>query len=160
MSRLIKADRYYMRLAFQIAQGSKCVRAQYGSVIVAADGKRIVATGYNGKPAGSCNDGVCYRMNAQPNDRNVRPCCLHSERNALMFSNPLDRQGGTLYVSGRPCAECALAIMQSGIRRLVWYAGDTAHGHAGDSNDDLWTSYGVPIERVAYTDEAWEALHG
>lgn len=148
-----------MNLAFQIASGSKCHRAQFGSLIVAADGKRIVATGYNGKVAGSICDHLCFREGLPPNA--PKPlCCMHSEINALLFSNPLDRQGGTIYVSGRPCQDCGLAIAQSGIRRLVYWDGETTHGHPGWSGEDYWSKYGIDIERIPYTHAAWEAQYG
>lgn len=159
---LLKHDRYYVNLAFEIAKGSKCRRATYGSLIVAADGKRIVATGYNGKPAGCVNDNVCYREGLAPNSGVKANCCLHSEVNALMFSDPLARQGGTMYVSGRPCRDCALVIMQSGIARLVYYDGASPQGHLGDSDDEFWKQYsprGV-ADRVPYTHLEWETLYG
>lgn len=156
---LLKHDRYYINLALQIAEGSKCHRAHYGSLIVAADGRRIVATGFNGKPAHSICDHLCFREGLPPNAI-AGPCCLHSERNCLMFSDPVARQGGTMYVSGIPCQECSLAIMQSGLARLVYYDGATSSGHKGNSDNAFWERYGIPIERVAYTHEAWEEIYG
>jgi deoxycytidylate deaminase len=147
-----------MDLAFQAATGSKCVRAQYGSVIVSSRGTTVV-TAYNGKPAGSCNDGTCYREGLPPNAPKEN-CCLHSEDNAIMFSSPADRQGGTLYVSGIPCNDCGLKIMQCGVARLVFFDGATATGHRGCSNDDYWEKYGSKIERVAFTYDEWERLYG
>lgn len=155
-----RRDRYYMDLVRQIATGSKCIRAHYGTLIVAACGRRIVSTAYNGKPAGSCNDGVCYRLNLPPNAPKEN-CCLHSEANAIMFSNPADRLGGGMYVSGVPCNDCGLLIMQSGVARLVYFDGAEAlRGHVGSSTDAFWQKYGDPVIRVAYTDERWETLYG
>lgn len=123
-------DSYFMRIALDIANGSKCVRAQYGSVIVSKDG-RIISTGYNGKPRGSSNDHICYRVGLE--DNAAKPnCCLHSEANALLFSSPLDRSGGTIYVSGRPCTDCLLLILQSGLSRLVYLDEDNPNGHKGN----------------------------
>lgn len=106
-----------MRVALSIAAQSKCHRARYGTLILDPGG-RVVSTGYNGKPAGACNDEVCYREGLPP-DANKPKCCLHSEQNALVFGNYAEYQGGTLYVSGMPCEDCALLIMQSGIETLV-----------------------------------------
>jgi dCMP deaminase len=150
---LQKKDKYYMDLAMQVRCGSKCVRAQYGTVIVSALG-HIVATGYNGKPAGSCNDGICYREGLPPNSPKEN-CCIHSEANAIMFSDPLQRKGGTLYVSGIPCKDCALLIMQSGVSRLVYFNGAALSGHRGSSDPELWDKYGCEIEIVPFTDEAF-----
>jgi dCMP deaminase len=144
-------DAYFMRMAFEAASGSKCVRAQYGSVIVSRDG-RVVSTAYNGKPRGSTCDQHCFRLGLPANSPKEN-CCLHSEANAIMFSDPLARAGGTLYVSGVPCNDCALTIMQSGVARLVYFAGETAHGHRGSSDDSFWEKYGSQIVRVPFTFE-------
>lgn len=133
-------DAYFMRIALDVSMGSKCVRAQYGSVIVSKDG-RIISTGYNGKPRGSSNDHICYRVGLE--DNAAKPnCCLHSEANALLFSNPLDRMGGTIYVSGRPCTDCLLMIFQSGISRLVYLDEDNQTGHSGNINKSFISEYG------------------
>ena len=139
-------DWRYMRLALEVARMSKCVRAQYGTVIVSEEGL-VVTTAFNGKPRGACNDGVCYREGLPPNSADKPNCCIHSEQNALMFSSVSARRGGTIYVSGIPCKDCALLIMQSGIRRLVYL--DNTEGHRGNSDDEFWADYGVPIERIA-----------
>lgn len=156
---LKKHDKHYMEIAFLLATASKCKRAQYGSLIVASDGKRIIATGRNGKPAGSICDHLCFREGLAPNAPKDN-CCLHSEVNTLLFSDPLDRKGGTLYVSGVPCNDCALVILQAGLARLVFWAGPTPHGHLGSSNDEFWNRYGGVLERVAYTHEKWEREFG
>src|SRR6266699_542895 len=146
-------DKYYMDLAFQVSKGSKCFRAQYGTVIVSSRGT-IVSTGYNGKPTGSCNDHVCYREGLPPNAPKEN-CCLHSEWNAIMFSAPVDRDGGTMYVSGVPCNDCSLLIMQSGISTLVYFDGTLVSGHRGSSDDAFWEKYGSKVVRIPFTYESW-----
>lgn len=152
---LQRRDHHYMELAFKVAEASKCLRAHYGTVIVSADG-RIVATGRNGHPRGSINDHVCTRVGLPPNSPKAS-CCLHSEANAIVFSDPLERLGGTMYVSGVPCNDCALMIMQSGVRRLVYYDGATDSGHVGSSTDALWEAYGCEVERCPFTWSTWDA---
>ncbi len=134
----------WMRVAQAIARQSKCVRAQYGTVILDPGG-RVVSTGYNGKPAGARNDAVCYREGLPP-DANKPKCCLHSEQNALVFGNYAEYQGGTIYVSGLPCEDCALLIMQSGIKTLV--ALEDQRGYDGL---DVLERYGADLEVVVLT---------
>lgn len=153
-----KHDKYYIDLACQIATGSKCMRANYGTLIVSVDG-RIVSTGYNGKPKGSINDHICYRLNLAPNAPKEN-CCLHSEMNALMFSSPVERKDGTIYVSGIPCNDCALGIMQSNLKKLVYLdAAEPLTGHRGSSDDSFWEKYGNHIERVRFTYVDWYRLY-
>lgn len=147
-----------MDLAFDVSKGSKCLRAQYGSVLVHYNG-HIVATGYNGKPAGSCNDHICYRQGLPPNAPKEN-CCLHSEVNVAMFAGKERASGGTLYVSGVPCNDCALVIMQLGVTRLVYFSGVQPSGHRGCSDEPYWDKYGKSILRVPFTYEAWDVLYG
>jgi dCMP deaminase len=157
MSILYK-DKYFMDLAKKVAEGSKCVRANYGSLILSAD-DRIISTGYNGKPRGSCNDHICYRVNLPPNSPKEN-CCIHSEINALMFSHPLDRINGTMYVSGVPCTDCSLVVMQAQITRLVYLnEPDPLTGHTGNSNNEFWNKYGAKLERVSFTYKEWDNLY-
>lgn len=140
-------DWHYMELAKLVATQSKCPKAQYGAIIIDKN-DRIVATGRNGKPQGSINDGKCYRLSVLPNSEKS-PCCLHAEANCLMYCDRHKAEGGTMYVNGVPCRMCALTIMQSGIKRLVYLDAVVATGHKGDSDDEFWNRYGVGIERVA-----------
>lgn len=153
-----KKDRYYMDLVMQVREGSKCLRAKYGTLIVSFFG-HVVSTGYNGKPAGSCNDHICYREGLPPNAPKEN-CCIHSEANAIMFSSPVERRDGTMYVSGIPCKDCALLILQSGVKRLVYFDGAAASGHKGSSDPELWKKYGAKIEIVPFTYEGWDELYG
>lgn len=162
-------DRYFMDIARTVRQGSKCRRAQFGSVLVRPENGRIVATAYNGKPAGACNDGVCYREGLPPNAPK-RNCCVHSEKNAIIFSSPEERQGAWMYVTGMPCEDCSLDLMQSGIVRLVYLAvEDGSHpGWVGAPIEQLFEEYGFrgggifqrQIEVVRYTDAEWEQRYG
>lgn len=144
-------DDYFMNIAFSIREASKCLRAKYGSVLVSKDG-RIISTGYNGKPRGSINDHICYREGL-PSNASKPNCCLHSEVNCIMFSDPIEREGGTLYVSGVPCTDCALVIMQSGISRVVYFDGETETGHRGNMDEDFLKKYGCKVNFEPYRKE-------
>lgn len=148
---ITRKDRMYMQAALSLADYSRCLRAHYAAVIV-SDDDRIIAAGINGKPRGSKNDAVCYREGV-PDAERTHECCIHAERNALMFCSPEARKGGTLYVTGIPCKTCALHIMQSGLRRIVYLV--YSHSDSGKriSDDAFWDAYGIPIERVPFPEE-------
>lgn len=143
----VKKDSYYLKMAQAVASGSKCPRAHCGTVIVGAHGN-VVGTGYNGKPMRSTNDDVCYREGLPPGSQKEN-CCLHSEANAIMFSSPLDRRGGIMYVTGTPCADCTLLIMQSGITKLVYID----EGGKWNGGAPVIKKYGSEIEVVIYEPE-------
>lgn len=153
VSGMNQKDLHYLKLAFLIAEQSKCVRAKYGSVIVSGDG-RIVGTGTNGKPRNSINDHVCYREGLPDNSPKAN-CCIHSEENAMLFTTPEECINATIYVSGIPCVNCLLLISQRKFERLVYYNGPNIHtGHKGDFDLDFYSKYGmtfqvIPVDHIS-----------
>jgi len=110
--RRMKWDHRFMRLAKAIAEWSKDPSTKVGAVIV--KDRRIIATGYNGFPAG-IEDGEERLL-----DREVKyRCTLHAEANAILNAvAPVE--GATIYTYPfPPCHECAKLIIQSGIERVV-----------------------------------------
>lgn len=101
---------------------STCGKRQYASVILTNSG-RVAGFGYNGSPPGygHCIDGACPRFVEQtPNGASYDNCIAqHAEANALLWSDPSLRAGGTLIVNGPPCFGCAKMIASSGISRIV-----------------------------------------
>jgi dCMP deaminase len=92
------------------------------AIILSSDG-RIIGAGYNGSPPKikHCQDGHCPRaINPTEPGQDYSNCiAIHAESNALLFSDRTMRMGGTLYINGRPCYDCAKLIAGSGIARLV-----------------------------------------
>ena len=110
-------DTYFLDLARQAATRSSCTQNCDGAVIVA--GRHIRSTGYNGTPSGyaNCQEGGCPRgKTGDPTE----PCTgVHAEANAILFSDPANREGATLYVTSPPCFECAKLIANSGVTEVV-----------------------------------------
>jgi deoxycytidylate deaminase len=111
-------DETWMAVADAIAERSACSRAHVGAVIVTRE-NRIVATGYNGPAAGddrAC--GECPYAVHWP-DLTYSDCLtIHAEANALSFCDRSDREGGTLYINGASCIDCAKLVANSGLRRV------------------------------------------
>ena len=85
---------------------------------------RVAGVGYNGSPPGigHCTDGACPRLtDNSPNGSQYDNCIAqHAEANAIIWSDPALRSGGTLIVNGPPCFGCAKQIASSGIVRVVF----------------------------------------
>lgn len=113
-----KWDSRFMKLAKEIATWSKDESTHVGSVIIGKH-KKPLSFGYNGLPRG-VNDNVT--------ERQTRPAKYyffeHAERNAI-YNSDSDLEGSTMYVTHFPCAECARAIIQKQISRVVV---DSLHG--------------------------------
>jgi len=120
----VPRDEYYLRIAYDVAARSTCLRRQIGAVIVTGD--VIVSTGYNGNPRGMphCDAIGCIRDELEiPSGERMEICTgVHAEMNALIFSGPAAR-GGTLYCTIVPCNTCAKMIVNAGIGRVVYSEG-------------------------------------
>jgi dCMP deaminase len=114
-------DDYFLDLAKATSTRATCSRRKHGAIIV--QGRRIVATGYNGGPSGypHCEDGGCPRAASDaPQGRDYEACiAIHAEANALLFASPEERNGATLYCTGAPCFGCAKLIANSGVAEVV-----------------------------------------
>ena len=110
-------DTYFLDLARQAATRSSCTQHKHGAVIVS--NRHVRSTGYNGTPSGhsNCDQGGCPRGR---NGDQSKPCLgLHAEANAILFADPQQREGATLYVTAPPCLACAKLIANSGLREVV-----------------------------------------
>ena len=85
-----------------------------GCVIVNTD-LRVVATGYNGTPAGAtnCNEGGCQRCNSNTvSGVGLDECiCIHAEENAVIEGGRSKTKGGTAYVTTFPCLNCTKSLI-------------------------------------------------
>ena len=109
-------DAYFLRMAELAASRSTCLRRQVGAVLV--KDHRVIATGYNGSLRGQphCADVGCL-MVAGHCKRTV-----HAELNALLqcaFHGAASR-GTVLFTTAFPCLDCAKALVQAGVERVVY----------------------------------------
>lgn len=119
-SDILSWDEYFMGLAHLSAKRSKDPSTQVGATIVDAQ-KKIVGIGYNGFPIGVSDDELPWNREGDFLDTKY-PYVVHAELNAILNATT-KLSGCTIYVSLFPCHECAKAIIQSGIKTIV-YEGD------------------------------------
>lgn len=116
-NKILNWDHYFMAMAHLSANRSKDPSTQVGAVIV-NDENRIVGIGYNGFPKG-CDDHVFpWGREGEFLDKKYA-YVVHAELNAILNANQLVKNC-TIYVSLFPCNECAKAIIQSGIKKIVF----------------------------------------
>lgn len=129
---------------------STCAKRQYFAVVLAPNG-RVAGVGYNGSPpgVGHCIDGHCPRFIEDSPSGSVYDNCIahHAEANALLWSDPAMRIGGTLIVNGTPCHGCSKTIASSGVARLV-YVQDVAYSNWSES-EKLLESSGIELVPVS-----------
>ncbi len=117
----ISWDEYFMGVAKLAALRSKDPNSQVGSCIVSQDNK-ILSIGYNGFPRGCSDDEFPWARVGEALDTKY-VYVTHSELNAILNYRGGSLEGSKLYVSLFPCNECSKAIIQSGIREVI-YADD------------------------------------
>src|SRR5574344_1264021 len=114
----ISWDEYFMGVAMLSGMRSKDPHSQVGACIVSRENK-ILSMGYNGFPMGCSDDEFPWNREGEPLD-NKYFYVTHSELNAILNYRGGSLEGARLYVSLFPCNECAKAIIQSGIRTIVY----------------------------------------
>lgn len=114
----ISWDEYFMGVALLSAQRSKDPSTQVGACIASSDNK-VITMGYNGMPIGCSDDFMPWQRQGEGELDNKYLYVCHAEFNAILNSYaPV--KGAKLYVSLFPCNECAKAIIQSGIKEVIY----------------------------------------
>ncbi|MDR1927431.1 MAG: dCMP deaminase family protein [Oscillospiraceae bacterium] len=115
----ISWDEYFMGIALLSAYRSKDPRTQVGACIVNAQ-KRIMSVGYNGFPAGCSDDEFPWESDAADHAESKYPYVCHAELNAILNNGGRSLEGCKIYVALFPCCECAKAIIQCGIKEVLY----------------------------------------
>jgi len=107
-----------------VSRRSTCLRRSVGALLV--KDKRILATGYNGPPAGlpHCDElGGCLRdrLGVPSGERHEVSRAIHAEQNAIIqaATSGVNIQGATLYSTHHPCVLCTKMVINAGIKRIV-----------------------------------------
>lgn len=120
-----------MDIAFMVSTRSRCPRRHVGTVLV--QGKKLLGTAYNGAPMGvaDCSEDGCMiveemEMGMEGDSEVVikKQRCIrtiHAEQNLLLFTDRVDREGSTVYVTDQPCWTCANMLANSGVKEIVYH---------------------------------------
>ena len=114
----ISWEEYFMGVSLLAAKRSKDPNTQVGACIV--DGQnRILSTGYNGFPQGCSDDEFPWNRDEENGETKYK-FVVHAELNAILNTRGKSLAGSRLYVGLFPCHECAKAIIQTGIREVIY----------------------------------------
>lgn len=125
-------DSIWMKMAETIALRSHHSEFKVGALIVTSDNTQVLSLGYNGNAAGMSNV-----------PQSEAPGCsglLHAEINALLkldYNNPKDK---VMYLTLSPCEYCAKAIVNSGIKRVVY-----RDAYRNQTGVDILKSVGIKV---------------
>ena len=111
-------DEFFMGVAQLSARRSRDPNTQVGACIVKVN--KIISTGYNGMPR-TCDDkALPMTRNSSKWLENKYPYIVHAELNAILNAPTTNLKDCTIYVTLFPCNECAKAILQAGITKVVY----------------------------------------
>jgi dCMP deaminase len=138
-------DEYFLKIASVVAERSTCRRHHIGAVAV--KNKHILATGYNGAPAGlkDCLELGCLRDELEIPSGTRQELCrgIHAEQNVIVQAglHGVSLEGSTIYCTHTPCVLCAKMLTNAKIKRFVSF---------GKYNDDafieLFQAAGIEFE--------------
>lgn len=150
----ISWDEYFMGIAILSGMRSKDPNTQVGACIVSSDNK-ILSMGYNGFPIGCSDDDFPWCREGDPLD-NKYFYTTHSELNAILNYRGGTLEGSKLYVTLFPCNECAKAIIQAGIRTVVYDCNKYADAPSTIASRRMLDAAGVKYYQYQHTDRKVE----
>ena len=147
----ISWDEYFMGVAILSSKRSKDPSTQVGACIVNKN-KKIVGVGYNGFPIGCDDDSLPWDREGEFLETKY-PYVCHAELNAILNSISRDLSDCTIYVALFPCNECAKAIIQSGIKEVVYLSDKYAHTDIVKASKLMMNQSGVVYRQLILQDK-------
>ena len=139
-------DEYFMGIALLSSYRSKDPNTQVGACIVNEHNK-IMSVGYNGFPTGCSDDEFPWAREGDAYDTKY-PYVCHAELNAILNNAGADLHGCRIYVALFPCNECAKAIIQSGIREVVYLSDKYADTPMTKASKRMFHAAGVKLTKL------------
>ncbi len=137
----ISWDEYFMGVSILSGFRSKDPSTQVGACIVSQENK-ILSMGYNGFPKGCKDDEFPWEKEGEFCETKY-PYVTHSELNAILNYRGGSLEGAKIYVSLFPCNECAKAIIQCGIKTIVYRSDKYAQTDAVKASKRMLEAAGV-----------------
>ena len=152
----ISWDEYFMGVAALAGMRSKDPNTQVGCCIVSRQNK-ILSIGYNGFPNGVSDDRFPWSRDGEPLMTKY-PYVTHSELNAILNYRGGSLEDAILYVTLFPCNECAKAIIQSGIRTVVYDSDKYADSDSTIASRRMFEAAGVECRQYQHTGRTIEII--
>jgi dCMP deaminase len=136
-----------MAITKMVAKRTTCLRRGVGAVLV--KDKRVLATGYNGAPAGlkHCEEVGCLRENESIPSGTRHELCrgLHAEQNVIVQAayHGIAIGGATIYCTNKPCVICSKMIINAGIKKVYY-----DEGYDDSLADQMMVEAGLEIVRL------------
>jgi len=138
-------DEYFLKVAAVVAERSTCRRHHVGAVAV--KDKHILATGYNGAPAGlkDCLELGCLRdeLGIPSGERHEICRAIHAEQNVIIQAalHGVSLEGCTIYATHTPCVLCTKMLVNAKIKRYISFG-----KYNDDAFIDLFREAGIELD--------------
>jgi len=139
-------DEYFMGIALLSARRSKDPNTQVGACIVNAE-NRIMSMGYNGLPTGCGDDEFPWEAQGEHLDTKY-PYVCHAELNAILNAGGRSLKDCKIYVALFPCNECAKAIIQCGIKEVLYLSDKYAGNPYFEAGKRMFKAAGVKYTQL------------
>lgn len=144
-------DAYFMGIALLSSQRSKDPHTQVGACIVSTGAQGyaanvILSTGYNGLPRGCSDDDFPWAREGSVYDTKYS-YVMCAELNAIVGAQGRNLNGSKIYVTLFPCSNCAKAIIQAGIKEVVYLDDKYAKQDSVRASKRLFQAAGVQTRR-------------
>ena len=138
---------YFMSIAMLSSYRSKDVKQQTGACIVGKDNK-IIGIGYNGLPWGCDDDNPVFWCDEDDSDvlRSKHTYVVHAENNAIYNCMVHDMTQARMYTTSYPCNVCAQAIIQVGIKEVIYLDIKPHHKSINEAVGLMFQSADVDID--------------
>ena len=144
-------DTYFMSIAVLSSMRSKDKKTRNGACI-ADENKKVIGIGYNGLPRGMDDDNeLFWRDNDSNPIESKHSYVVHAEVNAIYNKNQTNLENSTIYATSFPCRDCTKAIIQNGIKRIVYLYKKPHHQKINEAVELMCKSSGVEI--ISFYDE-------
>lgn len=150
----ISWDEYFMGIALLSAKRSKDPNTQVGACIV-NDKNKIMSVGYNGFPAGCSDDDFPWERTGDELETKYFYVC-HAELNAILNHTGPSLDGCRIYVALFPCNECAKAIIQSGIKEIVYLSDKYSQTKGTIASKKMLEAAGVKLTKLTLSRKSIE----
>lgn len=144
----ISWDEYFMGVSLLASMRSKDPSTQVGACIVSDDNK-IMSVGYNGFPRGCSDDEFPWERSADNQNDTKYPFVCHAELNAILNAGGQSLVGARIFVALFPCNECAKAIIQSGIKEVIYISDKYADTPSTKASKKMLSAAGVKLTQFS-----------
>ena len=142
----ISWNEYFMGLALLSAKRSKDPSTQVGACIVSPT-NRVLSVGYNGFAFGCSDDDFSWNREGEFLETKY-PYVVHAELNAILNNRGVSFENAKLYVALFPCNECAKAIIQSGIKEVIFLSDKYSNTDVVKASKKMFNAAGVKLTQL------------